>query len=417
MITILCAGSRGDFQPYVALALELQKQSQTVRIAGSREFEPFVRSFGVDYDPLQVDIESLQVDPKLLKQAGSADNPLKMLLAFNKMKKYGIYMTREFYDACVGSELIVYHPGVTLGYFAAKQLGIPAVLASPFPLHKTRAYPSVIRYGRSKSSPLRNLSSYSMLQGMLWMASGSSVKSFWKQQFGGTPTDFGRPYERHDRPEQPAFVSCSNHVFGRPDDWNPNIHQHGYWFLEEPQDYVPPQPLADFLASGDKPVYVGFGSVSPRDRKDEIAALIVDALKRSGKRGIISGLGALEGLPDPVIAVDNIPHAWLFRRTAAVCHHGGAGTTAEGFRAGVPSLIVPFANDQFAWAHRAYDLGVGAPALPFKELTADRLAEAIRYATQPQIAAQARELGSRLASENGAQASAAIIARLAERQA
>ncbi len=254
-----------------------------------------------------------------------------------------------------------------------------------------------------------------MLQGMLWMASGSSVKSFWKQRFGGPPAGFGKPYERHDSPEQPAFVACSSHVFRRPDDWNPNVHQHGYWFLEEPQDYVPPQELADFLASGDKPVYVGFGSVSPRDRKDEIAALIVDALEQSGKRGIISGLGTLEGLPDTVIAVDNIPHSWLFRRTAAVCHHGGAGTTAEGFRAGVPSLIVPFANDQFAWTHRAYDLGVGAPALPFKQLTADRLAEAIRYAAQPRVEAQARELGRRLASENGAQACAGVIARLCGR--
>jgi len=417
MITILCAGSRGDFQPYVALALELRKSGKDVRIAGSRSFESFVRGFGIDYYPLRADIESLKVDPKLLQQAGSADNPLKMLLAFNKMKKYGVYMTEEFYEACVGSELIVYHPGVTIGYFAARQLNVPSVLASPFPLHKTEKYPSVIRYGRSASAPRRNKLSYSMLQGMLWTASGGSVKSFWKQRFGRTPENFGRPYERHADSRYPALVSCSRFVFDRPDDWNENVHQHGYWFLDQPNDYVPPRELADFLLSGEKPVYIGFGSVSPRDRKDEIVRLIVEALKKSGVRGIIGGLGMIDGLPGNVIAVDQSSHAWLFPRTAAVCHHGGAGTTAEGFRAGVPSVIIPFSNDQFAWAHRAYDLGVGAPSLPFKQLTADKLAESIEYALRPEVKARAEKLGGEIASENGAWACAEIIARLLDERA
>ena len=83
----------------------------------------------------------------------------------------------------------------------------------------------------------------------------------------------------------------------------------------------------------------------------------------------------IENLPETIIAIGSIPHSWLFKRVSAVCHHGGAGTTAAGFKAGVPSIIIPFSNDQFAWAHRAYDLGVGSKPIYRKDLTADKLAD------------------------------------------
>ncbi len=86
----LCAGSRGDFQPYLALAMELKKLGKDVRITGMREFESFIRSYGIDFYPIQADFKSLNVDEKMLKEAQTADNPFKMLLTFNKMKKYGV---------------------------------------------------------------------------------------------------------------------------------------------------------------------------------------------------------------------------------------------------------------------------------------------------------------------------------------
>lgn len=409
MITILCSGSRGDFQPYIALAIELKKLGKDVRITGSRSFESFIRGYGIDFYPIQADIESLNVDRKMLKEAQSADNPLKMLLTFNKMKKYGIYMANEFYSACEGSELIVYHPGVTMGYFAAEKLGIPSVLASPFPMHKTKEQTSVILYGRWKSNPLINAASYSMLQGMLWLASKTSVKGFWKEKFDSIPKNFGCPFERHTDSQHPAVISCSNFVFKRPWDWNKNIHQCGYWFVEEQTEYTPPKELWDFLISGDKPVYIGFGSVFDMDERDKMLKLVIDALAKSGKRGILCGMGQLHNTPGNIFAIDSIPHSWLFERVCAVCHHGGAGTTAAGFKAGVPSIIIPFSNDQFAWAHRAYDLGVGSKPIPRKKLTSDNLSEAINFALQDEIVSNAKSLAKNMATENGARDCARII--------
>jgi len=138
VITILCSGSRGDFQPYIALAQQLKKLGKEVRIVGGRSFEDFIKGYGIGFYPLSVDYQTGDIDPKLLQAAQSSDSPLKMLLTFNKMKKYIMGLTEEMYYACEGSELIIYHPGATIGYFAGEMLGIPTILATPFPMHKTK---------------------------------------------------------------------------------------------------------------------------------------------------------------------------------------------------------------------------------------------------------------------------------------
>jgi sterol 3beta-glucosyltransferase len=107
--------------------------------------------------------------------------------------------------------------------------------------------------------------------------------------------------------------------------------------------------------------------------------------------------------------LDSIPHRWLFERVSLVCHHGGAGTTAAGFRAGKPSVVIPFSNDQFAWAHRVYDLGVGAKPIYRKDLTADKLAHAIQFALSDDVINHAKTLGKNIATENGARDCAKII--------
>lgn len=401
MITIICAGSRGDFQPYVALAQRLKILGEEVRISGFSQFENFVRGYGIDYVPIEVDYEELGVDPKMLKQAGSADNPLKMILTFNKMKKYGTQIAKQTYDSLEGSELIVYHPGCVIGYFAAQEMNIPSVLATPFPMNKTEEYLSVVTYGKARPTKINKKISYKMIQGMLWLASSNTVKQHWKERFGRLPKNFKSPYEKISK-YHIAMVSCSNFVFPRPKDWDKNIYQSGYWFVEENKEYKPSKEIEAFINNREKPVYIGFGSVFDSDEKDKIVRIIIDALKKCGKRGIISGMGKVDNLPDNIISIDGIPHTWLFEKVSVVCHHGGAGTTAAGFRAGVPSVIIPFSNDQFAWAHRAFDLGVGSKPIYKKDLTADKLAEGINYALDKDIIERAEMLSKNIALEDGA---------------
>ena len=89
-----------------------------------------------------------------------------------------------------------------------------------------------------------------MIQNMLWMASKTGIKSFWKEKFGKLPENFGIPFERVDK-KHPSIVSCSEYVFPRPADWNKNIHQYGYWFTEETDRFTPPKELETFLEKGE----------------------------------------------------------------------------------------------------------------------------------------------------------------------
>jgi sterol 3beta-glucosyltransferase len=405
MITILCSGSRGDFQPYVALAQELQKLGKTVQITGGKSVEYFIKDYGIDFYPLSADYQSADIDPKLLQNAQSSDNPMKMLFTFNKMKKYVLGLTEEMFSACKGSELIVYHPGCAIGYFAGEKLGIPSVLAAPFPMHKTKEFASLIAYGKSK---MPKALSYKFLQGLLWMAGKTGIAELYKKEFGKLPQNFGIPFERVDK-KHPAIISCSNFVFPRPKDWVDNIHQEGYWFVEEKMTYTPSRELSDFLVQGEKPIYFGFGSVFDPRQKDETLKIIAEALHKTGNRGIISAMGDCVDLPENMLAIDSIPHSWLFEHVSLVCHHGGAGTTAAGFKAGIPSVIIPFSNDQFAWAHRAYDLGVGSEPIYRKKLSAGKLAFAIQFALQDERINNAQTLAKNIATENGAASCAKVL--------
>jgi sterol 3beta-glucosyltransferase len=137
----------------------------------------------------------------------------------------------------------------------------------------------------------------------------------------------------------------------------------------------------------------------------ERTRIVVDALSRVGLRGVIhQGWGALsdEELPDSVFPIGSVPHEWLFPQMAAVVHHGGAGTTAAGLRAGIPSIVAPFFGDQFFWGERVAALGTGPQAIPMKRLTADRLACALQdVVTSESMQQRARGVGERIRAEDG----------------
>jgi UDP:flavonoid glycosyltransferase YjiC (YdhE family) len=138
---------------------------------------------------------------------------------------------------------------------------------------------------------------------------------------------------------------------------------------------------------------------------EETAELVLRALALTGQRAIVhSGWGGMRsaGLPDSVLMVESVPFSWLFPQVAAVVHHGGAGTTAEGLKAGVPSVIVPFFGDQPYWGQRVADLGVGPQPVPKRHLTAEGLAEAVREAvTDRAMRSRAAALGERIRAEDG----------------
>jgi sterol 3beta-glucosyltransferase len=411
-ITILTAGTRGDTQPYIALGVELKKAGRHVRIATFKNYENFVKSFGLDFYPIKGDI-SMAAASASGTDAMQADNPLKILLSFNKLQSLVFDLQKDFFDACAGSEAIVYHPGAAIGYFAAQHLKIPSILATPFPMTPTRDYPSLIFYDKVRLGGGFNLLTHKIFEQIMWSASSSPVKKFWKMEFGYAPKDFVSPFRKQTTERTPTITSCSNYVFPKPNDWPDHVYNTGYWFLDEEPDWKPSNELMEFLQRGAAPVYVGFGSIGDPSMADQTTELVMDALKRSGQRGVLatgwSGMSKIDHLPEEFFMLESAPHSWLFPRMAAVVHHGGAGTTAAGLRAGVPGIIIPNGNDQFAWGRRVYELGAGAKPIPRKKLTAEKLSDAINYVLEKEIKETAKDLGEKIQNENGAGTAAKII--------
>jgi len=414
-IAILTAGTRGDTQPYIALGVALQQMGHAVRLATHENFAGFVQSFGLEFYPVTGDVSQVAGSESMSLARGS-DNPLKLALSFRQLKAYGLAMQPDFYHACQDVDVIVYHPGPAIGYFAGQQLGIPSILATPFPMTPTAEYPALMFYNGPRLGRAANRLTHRIFERILWTTSAATIKQFWKKEFGRAPENFGNPFPRQTTPAMPTLVACSQAVFPRPADWPQGVYNTGYWFLDEEPGWQPPVELLHFLQGGRPPVYVGFGSIGDPAAAEQTTRLVIEALQLAGQRGVLatgwSGMTKLDSLPQEIFVLESAPHAWLFPRMAAVVHHGGAGTTAAGLRAGVPSVVIPSGLDQFAWARRLLELGAAPPAVPRKSLTAEGLAAAIRSSLRPGIVAQARLLGEQIRSENGAQQAAQMIVDL-----
>jgi UDP:flavonoid glycosyltransferase YjiC (YdhE family) len=174
----------------------------------------------------------------------------------------------------------------------------------------------------------------------------------------------------------------------------------------------PTPALVEFLDHGPPPIYVGFGSTRPGDER-WLTETVLSALRRTGQRAVLGlGWGGLRPdlLTADVYAVDDIPLGWLFPRVAAVVHHGGAGTTALGLRAGLPTVTVPFFADQPFWARRVRSLGVGPAPIAYRRLTGARLTRAIETALyDAEMRARARALGATLRAEDGCSDAVAAV--------
>ena len=199
----------------------------------------------------------------------------------------------------------------------------------------------------------------------------------------------------------------------RPADWPATVHVTGYWWPARPPRWQPPDQLVDFLAAGPPPVFVGFGSMTPTH--DRLHDVVAAAVKRAGVRAVVqSGWAGLRPAGDDILLVGDLPHDWLFPRTAAVVHHAGAGTTGAGLRAGVPAVPVPVLLDQPFWADRLHRLGVAPQPLPLHELTADTLTDALRSCLdRPTYRDRATELARRVRADDGAAVVLSLITQLA----
>jgi len=309
------------------------------------------------------------------------------------------------WQGCQGADALVLNAlGIVVGVPIAQKREIPAFPAYLQPMTPTREFPALsfpaVPNWLAPVRPSYDLLSAEFLDWMRWQFYRSMGKV--THQLLGTP--MSSPIRQLQEHQTPIFYGYSASFVPRPADWPDYCHITGYWFLDTPFDWQPPADLQAFLQAGIPPVYIGFGSMGSGDAH-HLTQLVVRALALSGQRGILlTGWGALkqEQLPEFVFAIDEVPHDWLFPLTAVVVHHGGAGTTGAGLRAGLPTIIVPFISDQPFWGEQVYQRGVGPRPIRQKQLSAEALAEAITTAINDQgMRERAAALGEKIRAENG----------------
>jgi len=413
-VTINAFGTRGDVQPYIALAKGLQAAGHEVRITTHRIFAGFVCEHGLDFAPMEGDPKEVLLNQAI---ADLGINPVRVnrWLAEN-FRTVMQNVFRATLEAAQVADVLLNSALSFAGWHVAEKLGIPAIAAYLQPMTPTRAFQGMSSPLPPAWLPFRgiyNLLSTKFINQSFFAMTRPLTNACRVEVLGLLPLKAAY-YWGIDWASATVSIlyGYSPSVIPRPPDWGEDQHITGYWFLEEAQSYQPPDELRCFLDSGPRPVYVGFGSMIDHER-EEITRLIVEALKQTGQRAILLGgwsdLGSLE-LPDFILRIDNVPHDWLFPRMAAVVHHGGAGTTAAGLRAGIPTLIVPFTADQPFWAWRVHALGVRPQWILRKKLTAEKLASAIDQAVHDQVMAQrARELGRKIRAEDGLGAAVRLI--------
>ena len=156
-------------------------------------------------------------------------------------------------------------------------------------------------------------------------------------------------------------------------------------------------PQADeFLRDGAPPILFTPGSANMWGKAFFEAA--AEACAKLGQRGmLVSGYAehVPAALPRGVRYFGRLPFSRVFPRCAAVVHHGGVGTLAQGLAAGVPQLVMPMAHDQPDHAQRLKRLGVGDYLLP-KNFRADavagKLARLMNSRSTARTCAQYREM-------------------------
>jgi UDP:flavonoid glycosyltransferase YjiC (YdhE family) len=408
-IALLTLGTRGDVQPFIALGKVLKTRGHDIVLGAPENFQSWIEGHGLAYRSIGVDMQDFVHSLEARKvMAGS---PLAMarmwrqtIVPLTRRSLYGIWETAR--DA----DVIVYHPKTAGAVDVGEATGAALFHAAPFPIFPTRAFPLFVFPGTY--GPWLNRLTYKALlfSRLLFLP---TVNRWRKDVLGlGKASPFGATGTDNKRkPEQLCAVSPTV-IPGYPADDSENIRTTGYWFLDEGEDWHPDSALSAFLKNGDPPVYIGFGSMTTGDPA-QFAKTIVAGVRLAGIRAILAtGWGAIGDIdvPESICVINGAPHHALFKHVSSVVHHGGAGTTAAGLRAGLPALICPLTVDQPFWGRRVFALGCGPKPQPLKRLKVEQFAAGLIELTRNEsYCVRAREVASAIAEEDGVRRAAEIV--------
>ena len=393
-LVALTFGTEGDSRPMVALCRGLVDAGHDVVLLCEQAGQSYAAACGVPFVPLAGDMAAAlqSASAEFLRSGGDVTHTARALAEIARINT-AAWMRATLEHAMHADAIVAAGLAIYVGLSCAEHLKLPAIGAGLQPMLPTREFASPF-LPPWRLPGIVNVLSHRLVLGLMWRA------------FRGAINDARRDVT-HQRPRRAEFdgypVVCgiSPALVPQPRDWPARFVIAGHWWLAHDPAWTPPPDLAHFLDAGEPPVYIGFGSMVGFDR-EQLRTRVVEAL--DGRRALLfsgwSGFGA-GVLPSTVLQIGPTPHDWLLPRTRIVVHHGGAGTTHAAVRAGVPSIVAPFAGDQPFWADRLMRLGVAPPPIPQKTFSAQRLRESLALASAGPMQARARGIGAAMSREHG----------------
>ncbi|MET8053915.1 glycosyltransferase [Streptosporangium sp. NPDC005286] len=394
-VLIVTVGSEGDLQPFLALGKRLLAEGHDVKLSASDGYAARADAVGVPF-----------VGRPTWNETEFQANYIRILNEKNKLRQLTVvieFLAQEQRAAVPQlmalareADVVINSPLAIGAVAAARAVGTPQVsVHHTWPLHRARGHgPNNIDFG-----PVGNA--------LAWSVVGGGVRLATDKLFNPVVAAAGLPPWRdvlfdasHSRLLN--LIAISPSILKHDPLFESTYRTMGYWFLEEPE-YVPPDDLAAFIAD-EPPVVIGFGSNNGFDAR-AVTEQLLEAVRGLGRRVVLqsgwAGLGDQE-LPPNIFLADFVPHGWLYARAACVVHHGGAGTTAAAFRAGIPQAVVWLQGDQLHWGRRIAQLGVGPPPRHHHALKAGWLRGTLnRLLTDSGMATRARALGAAIRKEDG----------------
>jgi sterol 3beta-glucosyltransferase len=391
---LLTAGTRGDVEPFFALARAARNRGHQVRIAIPDNSG--ADSAGLDTVSLGMDFAELISDQGVSPRAAASAFRTVIRPAVGRLLSAAVEHISAF-----APDVVIYHPKVLSAPPAADSRGIPSVLVETVPLSPTRAFPAPF-LTTANLGPLNRASYLAVKVAPLMFR--SELKTALKLLPAGSRGKAGTRY---------SLVPVSPQLLSRPSDWPPSVHLTGHW-AEKPVATEIDDELEAFLSGGDF-VYAGFGSMKAGNARERGEAVIA-AARRNGLRALVAtGWGGIDVpaavMGDDVLVRESVAHHMVLPRAAAAIHHGGAGTVHAVARAGIPSVVVPFIADQPFWGAVLHRRGLGPEPVPYRKATAGRLAGALGQAGS--CRSQAARTGERIREEDGTGFAVGVLESLA----
>jgi UDP:flavonoid glycosyltransferase YjiC (YdhE family) len=390
-------GTRGDVEPFIALAQGVSRRGHIVTLASHPMMRQLVESHGVAFAPIGPDIDLGQEVAAIRGRSRHA------MLGLVRAMRFAFALLEQSHadilDLCREADLVAVPVASAAGKNEADLLKRPYFSVTFMPW----AIP-----WDDPARPLIKRMAYGAIDGLVSLITTRPLNQLRKRQ--GLPP-LGKEGFTSSRlnlaPISPAVYTPNAR-------WEPRHCLVGYWFAETPGGWPPSTELLAFLTSGEPPLLISLGAMSLGNGDAlETAGLFVEAVQQAGVRAIIQGWDSAMkrlALPPTVYAAGALPHAWLLPRCAGVVHHGGFGTTAAGFRAGIPALVIPHMADQFFWGQRVHELGVGPRPIRRARLTGGTLAPALAdLVHNARQRAAASALGEQIRAETGVDKAVQLI--------